>query len=242
MTNFLQFEVITFDCYGTLIDWEQGILAAFRYAVRDRLAGVKDEAILAAYGEAEAEIEAGAYLRYRDVFQRTSERVIDKLGDKLDESNRGFLANSIAQWEPFEDSAGALKKLRSRFRLGVISNIDRDLLAASNTKLGNPFTYLVTAEDVGAYKPAHLNFAFAERVMGVKRERWLHVAQSLFHDIRPCNELGISSVWINRYGIGSGAVKSANAAPDASFKNLREFADAACDEQKQSPGCPGLSC
>ncbi len=230
MTNFLQFEVITFDCYGTLIDWEKGILAAFRYSVRDQLANVPNQEILAAYGEAEAEIESKGYLPYREVLQQGSERVAAKFGAHLEPSNRGFLAVSIAQWDPFADSVESLRRLRPRFRLGVISNIDRDLFAASYAKLDGPFTFIVTAEDVGAYKPSHLNFKAAERVIGVRRDKWLHVAQSLYHDIKPCNELGITAVWIDRYRTGQGAVKAAQAQPVAIFPDLKTFANAACAE------------
>ncbi len=233
MTNFLQFDVITFDCYGTLVDWEKGILAAFRYAVRDRLSGIRDAEILAAYAEAESEIESGPYRAYREVLQRASEKVVAQLGVQLEAVNRGFLAASVAQWEPFPDSVAALRRLRQRYKLGVISNIDRDLFAPTFAKLEAPFSYVVTAEDVGAYKPSHVNFAAAERLMGVRRQKWLHVAQSLYHDIKPCNELGITAIWLDRYKGGIGAVKAAQAAPAATFSSLEEFAAAACEPEQK---------
>lgn len=226
MLDYRKFDVITFDCYGTLIDWEEGIFKAFRYAVRDPIAERRAE-LLAVYAEAEAEVEAGDYRPYRDVLEEVSRRVTRKLGASVEDSNLGFLPVSVAQWEPFADSVEALRRLRSRYRLGVISNIDRDLFAPTNAKLGGPFTYIVTAEDVRSYKPSEANFEFAAKVMKVQKKRWLHVAQSLYHDVAPCNRLGIKSVWIDRYGGGAGAVKRSKAAPDAVFPTLAEFADAA---------------
>lgn len=230
MLDFTKFEVITFDCYGTLIDWETGLLAAFRYAARDHLVGIADETILATYAEVEAELEAGAYIPYRELLDRAGSRVIERLGSRPERSNAGFLAASLVQWNPFADSVAALRRLRQRYRLGVISNIDRDLFMSSNVKLGGPFTYIMTAEDFRSYKPAHNNFLAAEKIMKVPRERWLHAAQSLYHDAKPCNELGIASVWIDRRRpqLALGAVKNFAAVPDMEFKSLKAFADAAC--------------
>ena len=230
MIDYSKFEVITFDCYGTLIDWETGLLAAFRYAARDHLAGIADETILAAYAEVEAELESGDYMTYREILDRAGTRVIERLGSRPERSNAGFLAASLVQWNPFADSVAALRRLRQRFRLGVISNIDRELFTNSNVKLGGPFTYVMTAEDFRSYKPSHNNFLSAEKIMKVPRERWLHAAQSLYHDAKPCNELGITSVWIDRRRpqLTQSAVKTFDAKPDAEFKSLKAFADAAC--------------
>src|SRR5574337_9017 len=193
------YDVVTFDCYGTLIDWEGGIWEAFaRAAAAD---GVKLDraAMLQAYAEVEPVVEAEAYRSYRAVLTETAERVAARLGWSLPHERAGFLPESLPQWRPFPDTNPALERLvAAGYRLGILSNVDDDLLAGTRRHLTVEFDLLVTAQQVGSYKPAHGHFLRArERIGG---ERWLHAAQSYFHDVVPARALGIPVAWINRRG------------------------------------------
>ena len=222
MIDFGRFDAITFDCYGTLIDWETGLLAAFRAAGFD--AG--DDELLEHFARHEAEAEAGPYLTYREVLAR-SVRAMD--AGVSDEASAAFAA-SVADWPAFPDSADALARLRSRFRLGVITNCDDDLFAASSAKLGDPFDVVVTAQQARAYKPDARGFELAFERLALGPERVLHVDQSLFHDHVTAKRLGLTSVWIDRRAgrAGSGATPPVEAAPDATFGDMASFTDAVC--------------
>jgi 2-haloalkanoic acid dehalogenase type II len=191
------YEVITFDCYGTLIDREAGLLEAFAREAMDRDADASGDEVLGLYAEIEPVVEQETYRRYRDVLAITASRVASRLG--WPEGDDGFLARGLPSWQPFPDTNPALVSLvRAGVRLGILSNVDRDLIDGTLVHLRAPFDPLVTAEDVRAYKPAHRHFTVArERLHGL---RWLHAAQSHFHDVAPCIELGIDVVWVNRKG------------------------------------------
>jgi 2-haloacid dehalogenase len=221
------FEVLTFDCYGTLIDWEAGIAAGLGAVTRAHGVDVPDEELLATYAGHEAALEAGPYLRYREVLARGCRGVCADLGvDPRDDEVEAF-AGSVGEWPAFPDSAAALANLASRFKLAVITNCDDDLVAASNRRLGVAFDWVITAQQAGSYKPSHRNFEMAFERIGRPRGRILHVAQSLFHDHVPAQELGLTSVWINRRAgrEGSGATPPAAAAPDATFPDMASFAE-----------------
>ncbi len=217
----------TFDCYGTLIDWETGLLTALRAA----LPGIDaaDDALLEEYAVHEARAEEPPYRTYREVLAAGLRGVAATHGATLDDNVVATFSTSVRDWPAFPDSAEALGRLHERFRLGVITNCDADLFAASAARLETTFDWVVTAEAARAYKPAHEPFALAFEVVDVPRERILHVAQSLFHDHVPAKELGLSSVWIDRrHGRpGAGATPPALATPDAAFPSLAAFADAA---------------
>jgi 2-haloacid dehalogenase len=220
-------EVLTFDCYGTLIDWEAGIAAGLGAIVAGHGGDVPDEDLLAAYGRHEAEIEAGPYLRYRDVLGLACRGVCADLGVQPSDDDVAAFAASVGEWPAFPDSTTALAALADRFRLAVITNCDDDLFAASNRRLEVTFDWIVTAQQAGSYKPSHRNFELAFERIGRPRDRILHVAQSLFHDHVPARELGLRSVWINRRGDreGTGATPPANASPDATFRDMASFAE-----------------
>ena len=223
------FEVLTFDCYGTLIDWETGIATGLRALTAAHGREVADEALLAAYAGHEAALEAGPYLRYRDVLARAAGRVCSDLGLRPSDDELATFGGSVGEWPAFPDSAAALEALHERFRLAVITNCDDDLFAASNRRLGVTFDWVVTAQQAASYKPSHRNFELAFERIGLPRDRILHVAQSLFHDHVPAKELGLRSVWINRRAgrEGSGATPPAEAVPDATFPDMASFAAAA---------------
>ena len=220
------FEVLTFDCYGTLIDWEAGIAAGLGTVTRAHGLDLSSEELLAAYAGHEAELEAGPYRRYRDVLAAACRGVCTDLGVAPTDDEVAAFAGSVGDWPAFPDSADALASLQRRFRLAVITNCDDDLFAASNRRLGVTFDWIVTAEQVGSYKPSHRNFEAAFERIDRPRDRILHVAQSLYHDHVPARELGLSSVWINRRGDrpGSGATPAAEASPDAMFPDMASFA------------------
>ncbi len=229
--DFDRFDVLTFDCYGTLIDWETGIVAALRPALEARGVAAHDEDLLSRFARHEATIEAGAYLPYREVLAGAFRGVTAELGVEPTDDEVAAFAGSVADWPAFPDSVEALARLRQRFRLGVITNCDDDLFAASNRRLGEPFDWVITAQQVGSYKPSHRNFEVAFERIGVPRERILHVAQSLFHDHVAAGELGLSSVWVNRrHGRqGSGATPPASAQPDLVVPDMATLASLAVD-------------
>ena len=195
----MHYDVITFDCYGTLIDWESGIGGWFEEnAAADGVAIGRSEA-LAAYAETEPAVEAETFRAYREVLTETVRRVAKRFGwTPAPERARG-LAESVPGWKPFPDTNPALQKLVSAgHRLGILSNVDDDLLAGTLRHFTVPFDLLVTAQQVRSYKPAPGHFETARRRIG--RSRWLHAAQSHFHDVVPCRALGIPVAWVNRKG------------------------------------------
>lgn len=228
--DYERFEALTFDCYGTLIDWEAGLAAAFRPILRAHDIDLDDEELLTRYAGHEAAAEAGPYLRYRDVLAAGLRGVAGDLGFEPDAADVERFSGSVVDWPAFPDSSAALARLAERFRLGIITNCDDDLFAASNVRLGVDFDWIVTAQQVGAYKPAEANFHAAFDRLGLPRERILHVAQSLFHDHVPAKRLGLSTVWIDRRHDrpGAGATPPVEgASPDATFPDMASFAAAA---------------
>jgi 2-haloacid dehalogenase len=225
--DFSRFECLTFDCYGTLIDWETGILTALKPILEGHHRQLSDDAILELYATIEAQIESGDYLPYRLVLQRVTQRLGARLSFPLYEGEATALAESLKNWPPFPDSVEALKRLKSRFKLAIISNTDDDLFAETAKLLEVPFDYVITAQQVKSYKPSHRNFEHALEVIGVPQERVLHCAQSIFHDIVPAKKLGIANVWVNRRAgkQGGGATKVATEAPDLTVTSLKELAD-----------------
>ncbi len=193
-----RFEVITFDCYGTLIDWETGIRKAFRKAVTGSRAEPGLEArAFELYEKEERRIEREIpHLSYRDVLSKTALAVARKIGWKLSQSEASFLADELPHWTPFPDTNPALERLSRRHTLGILSNVDNDLLAGTLKHFTARFDITVTAENVKSYKPAYGHFEEARRI--IKNRPWVHVASSHYHDIEPAAALGIRAVWVNR--------------------------------------------
>ncbi len=213
---------LTFDCYGTLIDWESGMRASLA-RVFASLPPERAAEAFTAYMEEEAAVEAGAYQPYRAVLAEAARRTAARFGLTLSEAEARRVPVELPAWKPFADTGAALTQLAQRFRLGILSNIDRDLLAASVVQFPATPSFAVTAEDVQSYKPAHAHF---DRMLKrhARAGEVLHVAQSLFHDAVPCTALGIPCVWINR--------RAERATPPAgviaTFADLASFARAAC--------------
>jgi 2-haloacid dehalogenase/putative hydrolase of the HAD superfamily len=192
-----RYEIITFDCYGTLIDWESGISGAFlRAAGADGITLTRD-AILQAYANLERHVEAEGYRSYREILRDTAVRVASSLGWQLAPDRAGFLADSLPSWQPFFDTNPSLERLvAAGCRLGILSNIDDDLLAETRKHFTVDFDVVITAQQVRSYKPGHAHFLTARDRIG--DALWLHAAESNFHDIVPTNALGIDNAWINR--------------------------------------------
>ncbi len=222
-------DALTFDCYGTLIDWETGLWEAFRPVLAAHAVEMDPDDVLTRFARHEAAAESGTYQRYTEVLAAGLRGVADELGFIPDDDEVAAFSRSVEAWPAFPDSVDALVRLKRRFRLGVITNCDDDLFAASNRRLGVEFDWIVTAQQVGAYKPSEANFLVAFERLGLPHDRIVHVAQSLFHDHVPAKRLGLTTVWIDRRHDrpGSGATPPAEASPDAVYPDMASFAAAA---------------
>jgi 2-haloacid dehalogenase len=221
-----RFTHLTFDCYGTLIDWEAGILAALKpLAVRHGVSA-DEEQLLRLYVKYEAEQESGLYRPYRRVLQGVTERIASALGFTPTEEELKALPDSVGEWPPFADTVQALHRLKARYKLVILSNIDNAMFAQTQRRLATPFDAVITAEQVGSYKPAYGHFQAALAQLGVPREQILHVAQSLYHDHVPAQELGFSSVWVNRPSrlAGVGLAPPVQVTPNLEVPDLKTLA------------------
>lgn len=231
-TQLSQFKALSFDCYGTLIDWETGLLNALA-PLRER-GGISPDALLEAFGHAEHELEeAHPGLLYSELLTLVHEQLSRNFGITEDEEEARAFGASVGDWPAFPDVPAALDYLKPHFRLIILSNVDRSSFAGSNARLGVEFDHVFTAQQIGSYKPSLRNFEFLlERLAdeGIAKTELLHVAQSLFHDHAPANRLGIASAWIDRRHdkSGSGATKVPDPMPrfDFRFTSLGELAEA----------------
>jgi 2-haloacid dehalogenase len=226
MLDLTRFKVLTFDCYGTMIDWESGIFSALRPILDAHGKVLSDSALLALYAELELTAEQAEYLRYRDVLQSVVRGFGERLSFSPTDAEVRSLPESIATWQPFPDTVEALRKLKKRYQLAVMSNIDDNLFATTALNLGVAFDQVVTAQQAGCYKPCMSIFRLAEKRIGVSREQWLHVGQSIYHDVIPAQSLGLATVWVNRRSPrpGAGAAKAATATPDLEVPDLQTLA------------------
>jgi 2-haloacid dehalogenase len=233
------FEALSFDCYGTLIDWEAGLSAVLGPWAHSRGLALDDEALLVAYSghEERAEAEHPAD-RYPLILARSLRGLGQELGAEVTDEDAQRLGRSVPDWPAFPDSAGALADLAKHYKLIILSNVDRESFAASQPRLGVGFTQVITAEDVGSYKPSPRNFEvlLAETArLGVPPGGLLHVAQSLFHDHVPAKQAGLPTVWINRRhgrpGQGATPAPPTVVTPDWEFPSMRAFADAVAAER-----------
>jgi 2-haloacid dehalogenase len=209
---------LTFDCYGTLIDWRHGIRTTGELLFPGR-----GEDFLDAYIPLEAEVESeGSFKRYRAVLAETARRAAKQLGVDLRADDATALVDTIPHWPPFADVGPALGELRKEgWKFALLTNCDRDLIALTQRRLPASFDAVVTAEDVSAYKPNHAHFKLFQSTFGSSADAWIHVAQSYFHDIKPTHELGITRIWVNRQG-----EKDDPALADAVVRGLAELPQA----------------
>lgn len=232
--DFSRFQVITFDCYGTLIDWESGILGALRPLLAAHGQALDDGAILALYSELEPEVQQASYRPYREVLEQVVHAFGRRLGFAPSEAEAQSLPFSLRNWLPFPDTVAALRLLKTRYRLGVISNIDDDLFAQTAQHLQVPFDFLVTAQQAGSYKPSTRNFTLALERIGLPAEKVLHAAESLYHDVAPARSLGLATVWVNRHAGQSrpSATRTAQIKPDLEVPDLKTLAALAVGESR----------
>ena len=225
-----RYEVVSFDCYGTLIDWESGITSGLRPVLANHGVEATDDEILALHAETEHRLQAtstpGSYVKYREVLGEEVREAGRRWGFAPDPSEVGALADSLRSWRPFPDTVEALRRLKSRYRLAIISNVDDGLFALTACHLEVEFDWIVTAEQAGTYKPSTNNFEVATGRMGVAPETLLHAAESLFHDVVPAKKLGLSTVWVHRRAgkEGFGATPPADAEPDFVVPDLETLA------------------
>ena len=222
-----RYEFITFDCYGTLVDWSSGILAALGRVLEAHGVRSSEADILELYSELEARVEDGPFIRYRQVQERVVAGFGERLGFEPSRSDMACLADSMPGWAPFPDTVESLRKLKQRYGLGVISNVDDDLFAQTQRMLGVEFDHVVTAQQVRSYKPSLDNFRAALERIGLPTGRVLHAAQSLRHDIAPAKELGLAAVWVNRRKLARGAADAAGSAGSAGVEPDAEVPDLA---------------
>lgn len=224
--DFSRFSTVSFDCYGTLIDWESGILPTLRAVLGRHHQSLPDGAILELYGEFEAEAESGPYQSYRNVLESVVQRFGERVGFHPTPADLRSLHESVPSWRPFPDTVPALARLQKRYRLAVVSNIDDDLFAETRKHLGVEFDGVITAQQAGSYKPSVNNFQVALRTLGISPDRLLHAAQSIYHDVIPAQSLGIASVWVNRKSTrpGVGAVRAATGRADLEVPDIASLA------------------
>lgn len=232
------FEALSFDCYGTLIDWETGIADQLHPWARAGGKDLDDETLLAAFAEQEAWWEREQpTLPYPQILAGSLRTLGGRLGVPVGAEDADRFGGSVPQWPAFPDSADALMSLQRHVKLIILSNVDRVSFAASNRRLGVTFDRIITAEDVGSYKPSPRNFEAllaALPELGVAPGRLLHVAQSLFHDHVPAKAAGLSTVWINRRhgrdGWGATPAPAAGVSPDREYVSMAAFARAYDEE------------
>jgi len=214
------FDLITFDCYGTLIDWEGGIATAFQTEAAQDGLSLDREQIIKAYMEEEPAVEIASYRAYREVLAETASRVAARLGWRINDDRAAFLPGSLPAWQPFDDTNAALERLARRFQLGILSNTDDELFRATARHFTVKFDLIVTAEQVRSYKPGAAHFQ--EGLARAGERRMLHAAQSYFHDVVPASKLKIPVIWVNRK---SERAFEGGPQPSAEVSNLRELAD-----------------
>jgi 2-haloacid dehalogenase len=229
MLDFSRFEMLTFDCYGTLINWEAGILPVLHRVLSAHGKDADDETLLGLYGDFEQRSESGPFITYREVLASVMNQFGDDFGFAPTPEEVASLANSLSGWKPWPDTVEALRRLKTRFRLAIVSNTDDELFASTRPQLVIPFDEVITAQQARAYKPSLKIFELALARLGAPAHRVLHVGQSVYHDVVPAQSLGLATVWVNRPSArpGVGAVKAAQATPDLSVESLSELADIA---------------
>ena len=223
-----RYSVLTFDCYGTLVDWETRLLEYVRPIFEQRDVHVRDEFILEFFAETEAALEAGPHTNYRIVLENVMSRFGKRLGFAPSGHNLVDFPIAIATSQPFPDTALALKALAARYDLVIVSNTDDDLFALTQPLLQVEFAHIVTAKQMKTYKPDRRMFEAAIERCAVPKEQILHVAQSLYHDIAPARALGLDTVWIDRRAgkHGGGATRSSDARPSWQFPSLAALDEA----------------
>ena len=225
MADFSNIEWVSFDCYGTLADWETGISDAVSEVLQPYGIRKTTPEILALFSDVEPLVQnSGVFKEYRIVLREVMNMICERVGIQLDEKRANSLAESLPHWPVFPDAGPALQALKRHYKLAIISNVDDDLFAGSARALGVEFDAVITSQQAKAYKPNSRSFELARARMAVDKEHWLHVGESLYHDIEPANRLGIRSVWVSRVDRGGGT-RQTNAVPDLTVPDLATLAE-----------------
>ena len=235
MLNLDETKILTFDCYGTLIDWESGMLSGLQPLVRQAAVSLADDQVLEAHAFHESSQQRQTpYMRYSDLLAIVHRRLAEEWGVRTTWEDCVEYGRSVRQWPAFSDSVSTLRRLRKRFSLAILSNVDNVSFEHSRQRLGAEFDYVYTAEDIGSYKPKLRNFHYMLEKMarrGIAQRQILHVAESLFHDHAPANEVGLRNCWINRRsgqdGFGAAGRPESMPCIEFRFNSLESFADAA---------------
>ena len=243
MLNPSDFDLLTFDCYGTLIDWETGIFSALKPVLEAHGKTLADAELLELYADSELEAESGSYRTYREVLQSVVQAFGKRLSFTPSAKQLNALIDSFSNWRPWPDTVAALKRLAQRYRLAIISNTDDDLFEKTRRYLPVEFESVTTAQQARCYKPALEIFRLALEKTKVVPNRILHVGQSIYHDVLPAQSLGLGTVWVNRPSprSGIGAVKAAKGQPDLQvpdLETLANYADLTKDLAARIPPAP----
>ncbi|NEP84628.1 MAG: haloacid dehalogenase type II [Okeania sp. SIO3C4] len=225
--NLENFEILSFDCYGTLIDWESGIIPVLKNLTANHQINISEQQILEMFAKFESEAEAGEYIKYREVMKQVVEKFGKELNFQPTELELNSLANSIKNWQPFPDTITALQTLKQKYRLAIISNIDDYLFIDTAKQLQIEFDFVITAQQIQSYKPSKNNFEKAIQKMEITPEKLLHIAQSIYHDIVPAKAMRLSTIWVNRRQgkEGFGATLPASEKPDLEVPDLKTLVD-----------------
>ncbi|MHC5762817.1 haloacid dehalogenase type II [Nostoc sp.] len=232
MIELNQYKALTFDCYGTLIDWENGILGVLKPLLLTHNTNLDDKQILEIFAEFEAELEKGEYIKYREVLKRVVQKFGERFGFEPTADELNLLADSIQYWLPFPDTVEALRVLKQKFKLAIISNVDDDLFAFSAKHLEVKFDQIITAEQAKSYKLSLNNFRLAIKRIDLPLKQILHVAASVYHDIVTAKSLGLSTVWVNRRADSKlNTTESAVSQPDLEVPDLKTLATLSSPKQ-----------
>lgn len=233
MIPFDRFDALTFDCYGTLVDWESGLLGCLRPILHSHGHDLSDRQILDIYGELEPKAQ-NPYRRYRQVLANVVRGFAQRLGFQVSDAEAESLPESLKDWQPFPDTVAALEKLKTKYKLAIISNTDDDLFAATARHLKVKFDQVVTAEQAKAYKPSLAPFRLALQRLATPAESVLHVGQSIYHDVLPAKSMGMATVLVYRRGFG--ATRPTEGEPDLKVPDLQTLASLAFPTEKQATG------
>jgi 2-haloacid dehalogenase len=197
--DYQRIRLLSFDCYGTLIDWKESVLNILESFFKDTPLRFSREELFRTFLNADRKMISNSNLPYREILAQVIELMAEDLRFSIDPASRYLLSDRFAEWKPFPDTVQSLKQLKEKFQLAIISNVDDELFSISNKLLEVEFDFIVTAQQLESYKPDHRNFQKALEIFNIGKEEHLHVAQSVYHDIVPANQLGLNKVWVNRY-------------------------------------------
>ena len=214
-------QFVSFDCYGTLIDWENGVYNAFqKEADRDGFT-INRDVLIKRFIEIQHEIQAGSYELYAEVLRRNAVKVAAELEWQLESSRAQFLPDSVPRWMPFRETNAQLEKFAKKFEIGILSNIDDKLLGATRRHFRADFDLVVTAQQVRSYKPDEAHFKECARRIDKRKKNWVHIASGYPTDIEPCLKLKIPVIWVNRHGE---TLEPGQKKPTAEVKSFRDAA------------------